>query len=308
MKEKIFVIGHKNPDTDSVAAALVFSDYLKKEGIEAFPVCAGEPNKEAKFVFKFFKEKMPPILPSAGSGKFFLVDHGDLGQAVSGLKNSKVVGVLDHHRISGLSTDEPIFYRAEPLGSTCTIVFKMFCEKGRKVTKKQASLLLAGIISDTLGFASPTFTEEDKKIAQKLVGITGIKTRDFIQRMFEAKSDISGIKTEDLISKDYKDFNLGGKKVGIGVHETTTPSLLKERREEILAELKKIKEKKKLDFIFWGVIDILKKGCFLYLISPDERKLAEKAFGAKCKEENVMFLKGIVSRKKQIGPSLSKIL
>ncbi len=308
MRQRIYVIGHKNPDTDSVAATLVFSDYLKKKGIKAKAVSAGKLNKESKYVLSFLKEKPPKILFSADSKKFFLIDHGDLRQAVSGMKSSQVFAVLDHHKMSGLTTDEPISYYAKPVGSTCTIIFYIFQKKEIKLTKRQAVLLLAGIISDTLNFNSPTTTPKDKKAAEKLAQIANIKIDGFAEKMFEAKSDISGMKTKDLIVRDYKEFDFSGKKVGIGVYETTDPSGAEKRKQKIFEELKKIKKRNKIDFIFWAIVDIINKECFLFLASPKEAKIAKKAFKGKYKEENIMLLRGVTSRKKQLVPPLSKIL
>lgn len=308
MKQKIHVIGHKNPDTDSVAAVLVFSDYLKKKGMNVRPVLAGKLNKETEYILNLLKIKPPEILLSAGSRKFFMVDHGDLGQAVSGIKNSQVFAVLDHHKMSGLMTDEPIFYYTKPVGSSCTIIFCFFQKKGMRLAKKQAALLLSGIISDTLKFNSPTTTLEDKKTAKKLSQIAGIKINDFARQMFEAKSDISDIKTKELLLADYKLFDFSGKKVGIGVHETINSYIAEKRKEEIFKELKKIKNKNKINFLFWAIIDIIKNESFLFLISPKEAEIAKKAFNGKYKEENIMFLKGITSRKKQIVPPLAKVL
>jgi len=308
MRQKIYIIGHKSPDTDSVTATLVFSDYLKKQGMDARPALAGKLNKETEYVLCLLKIKAPQILLSAGSKRFFLVDHGDLGQAVSGIKNSQVFAVLDHHKMSGLITDEPIFYYTKPVGSSCTIVFCLSQKKGIRLTKKQATLLLAGIISDTLKFNSPTTTSEDKKAAKELAQIAGIKINEFAGKMFEAKSDISNMKTRDLLLADYKLFDFYGKKVGIGVHETTNPYGIRDRKQEIFEELKKMKNKNKVSFIFWAIVDIIKNESFLFLISPKEAEIAKKAFKGELKEENIMFLKGITSRKKQIVPPLAKIL
>ncbi len=308
MKQRIYVIGHKNPDTDSVSAALVLSDYLKKKGLDVKPALAGKINKESEYILRFLKLKSPEVLLYAGSKKFCLVDRGDLGQAVSGIKSSQVFAVLDHHKMSGLVTDEPIFYYAKPLGSSCTIVFSLFQKKGIKPTKKQAVLLLAGIISDTLKFNSPTTAPEDKRAAKELARIAGIKINDFARKMFEAKSDISNIKIKDLLLADYKLFNFSGQKVGIGVHETTSSSEAMDKKEEIFQELKKMKNKNMVNFLFWAIVDIIKGESLLFLISSKESEIAKKAFKGRYKEENIMFLKGITSRKKQIIPPLARVL
>ena len=225
-----------------------------------------------------------------------------------GLKESSIRGVLDHHKMSGISTDGPIFYRSEPLGSTSTLVYKIFSESKIGLTKNQASLLLCGIISDTLKFTSPTTTKEDEMTARNLEKTSGIKIESLAQKMFKIKSDISGMKTRDIILGDFKDFRFKKSKIGIGVHETTDFSTIEKIKEKIFKEMEKIKKEKRMDLIFFIVVDILNKMGFFYLVTPAEKKIAEKAFKGKYIENDVMVVPGMISRKKQIVPPLSRIL
>ncbi len=308
MKEKVHVVGHKNPDTDSVVSAIVFSDYLKKKKISATPVAAGKLNKETSFVLSFLKEKNPTILLSAGDKKIFMVDHGNLEESVKGLKNSSIYGVLDHHKMSGITTDNPIFYRSEPLGSTSTLVYKMFSESKIKLTQKQASLLLCGVVSDTLNFNSSTTTKEDKIVSQRLAKLSKLKINDLAEKMFKAKSDISGMKSKDIILSDYKEYVFSKAKIGFGVYETVDFSLINEIKKKLIKELKKIKKEKKLDLIFFVSVDILNKNSFFYIESWKEKEIIQKCFKGKLKEEGIIKIKGMVSRKKEMIPPLSKKL
>jgi manganese-dependent inorganic pyrophosphatase len=309
MKKKIYVIGHRNPDTDSVVSAIVFSFFLKKKGVNAVPAVIGEINKETGLVLKLLKQKKPEkIKRQVKDNQYYLVDHGSLEQSLPGIKEKDILGVLDHHRMAGLSTDGPIFYRNEVVGSTSTLIFKIFNEERIKLTKIQASLLLSGIISDTLRLKSPTTTQEDRKAVVSLKKTSGINVDVLSQKMFQAKSDVSGMKTRDIILTDYKTMTFSGKKIGMGVYETVLPDSLSKIKKEIFKQLEKIKKENKLDYVFFGLIDIIKKECFLYLVSSEEKELAEKAFKGRYKEEGIFLMPGVVSRKKQIIPPLSSIL
>ena len=299
---KKFVIGHKNPDTDSVVSAIVFSKYL---GNGAVPAIAGELNRETKFVLDFLKEKKPKVLKKAPvNSKFYLVDHGGLEQSITGINPEDILGVVDHHQMFGLTTVEPLFYRTEAIGSTATLLAKMFKEKGKKIDKKNAGLLLSGIISDTLNLTSKTATIEDKKIAKELAKISGINTKELAQKMFEAKSDISGMSIKDIVLSDYKEYKHLGKNIGIGVFETVLTTPFKGKDDKILEVLINIKQETKADFVFFGLVDILKKETLFYLLSEKEDGVSKKAFGVS--GNRVVLLKGITSRKKQLVPYIFK--
>jgi manganese-dependent inorganic pyrophosphatase len=302
---KVIIIGHKNPDTDSIVAALGAAEYLKKVlGLDAEAYRAGEINNETKFVLVNIGAEVPPLF-EAGSGEksIALVDHNEASQTAEGLDYSKVEYIFDHHKIS-LQTERPIFLRTEPIGSTSSLITKMFLEKQAEISEKIAKLLLAGILSDTLNLAGPTTTSEDKAIAEKLNEIAKIDVASFADEMFAAKSSLEGISIENIITLDYKNFELGGKRVGVGTWETTNPATVNEEKLEIVEALKTKKQTEKLDYIFFMVADIIKQNSYLYVVGEEEKKLAEKVFGGKT-EDGIMFLEGVVSRKKQIIPPLT---
>ncbi len=307
---KINIIGHKNPDTDSIVSSIILKDVLEKKkgpfNLDNFQFKAtrsGKLNKETKFVLSRFKEKAPSLVKSGKKKKVFLVDHGSYEESIKNIEEAEIFGVLDHHRLGGINTSCPIFYRAEPLGATSTILAKIFFENNISLSKKKAGMLLAGILSDTLNLTSPTTTKTDKKIAEKLSEISGEDKEKLSQKMFQEKSDISDISFSDLIKKDYKEFESSGTKFGIGVWETTNTEKIKEKKKEIISALKKFKKERKLDFLFFASVNILKKESDLFLIGEKESEASKVVFKKKI-NENIMFLPDVVSRKKQILPPL----
>ncbi len=306
--KKAIVIGHKCPDTDSVVASLVAADYGKSVlKIDAKAYRAGELNNETKFVLEALKEKAPALVKSLkGNESVILVDHNEKDQAVDGLQVSQLEMIVDHHKIV-LATEKPIAIRTEPWGSTSSVLAKMYQEAGKKISSRIAKLLLAGILSDTWNLVSPTSTEVDRKLLSELNKIAKINIKDFFQKMMVAKSSLKGISLDTLISQDYKLFEMGKYKTGIGVWETTGPEAVNEKKEKILELLKAKKAEEKVDYVFFFVVDILKQESFLYIIDEEEKTLAGKVFQGK-EKDGLIYLKGIVSRKKQIAPAIEKSL
>ena len=299
-----YICGHKNPDTDSIVSAIVMEDYFKKLGEKAKTVRAGKINKETEFVLKQNKIKIPALIRSLAKKQVFLVDHNELEQSCDGADKAEIIGVLDHHRLSGdIKTSFPIYFRAEPVGCVSTLIFKLFQEKNFTLDKKQAFLLLCAILSDTLKFNSPTTTGEDIKIAKKLAEICKQNIDELAEKMFKAKSDITGINLKDLILLDYKKFDERNVNFGIGVCETVLPENILEKKQKILELLPNIKKQKKLDLMFFAVVDIIKKQTYLFVFGEKEKLVAEKSFGKKSKED-LIFLPKVVSRKKQIAPGI----
>lgn len=307
---KYFVSGHQSPDTDSVISAIVFSIYLKRIRVVAEPVVVGKLNRETEFILKKFRQEKPRLLMKAPvDAKFYLVDHGGIDQAISGLKEDNIVGVVDHHRMVGLNTLEPILYRCEVVGSTSTIVAKMFREKGWRLNKKLAGLLAAGIISDTLKLRSKTTTKEDEKILKELAQIAGLDIKKFSQEMFEAKSDISGMSLSKILLSDFKEYEHKSKKLAVGIFETVDTTSFYKKSDKIFDLLGKIKKEKGLDFLFFALVDIIKKEASFYLIAEEEAEIFQKAFNLSFEEkEAIITLEGITSRKKEIVPFILKAI
>lgn len=304
---KIVVIGHKNPDTDSIVSAIGAQEYLEKAlRKEAKAYRAGVINNETKFILEKWGVEVPELFENQQTQGVALVDHNEISQVADGLDYANVDFIFDHHKMA-ISTEKPLFVRIEPIGSTSSLVAKMFFEKEIKPTENTAKILLSGILSDTLNFTSPTTTEEDRELATKLNEIAKLDIENYVSEMFKAKSSLEGISTEEITKLDYKEFEMGSKKVGIGTWETTLPETVHERREEIFSILGQRKITDKLDYIYFMVVDIIAGNCQMYLIGEDEKVLAEKVFGGTV-ENCILNMPGVVSRKKQIVPQLTEEL
>ncbi len=304
----IYIVGHKNPDTDSICAAIAYADLKKKMGEkeEIIPARSGDINDETRFILNRFNTKDPVLLTDATGKKVILVDHSEPKQRPENMDKGEIVEVLDHHNINFVQAT-PILFHAEPAGSTSTIIARMYFKKGIELPKNIAGILLGAIISDTVIFKSPITTQEDKDIADKLRPIAGIDNLEkFGIEMFNAKSGWSAKTAEQIIKTDYKEYELGGKKIGIAQVETIDASELEPRKAEFLEIMKKRKEKGGLDTIMVLLTDIMKEGCLTFILS-DSMDLIGKTFSKEIKE-NGMYLPGVLSRKKQIVPPLEKAL
>lgn len=298
------IIGHRNPDTDTVCSAIAYQNLLKTRNIEAKAFALGEINNETKFVLEKFQVDFPEVINNLPKdSEIILVDHNEEGQSIENFNDLNVVEVIDHHK-ANIQTDKPIRIHIEPLGSSCSIIAKKFLAKNIEIPEKIASILMAGIVSDTLFFRSPTTTETDKELVEKLNKIAGIKNlENFSLKMFDAKSDVKDLTTEELVKLDYKNFNFSGHKIGIGVMETTNKDFGLERKEEIVEILKKIKEDDKLEAVYFSVIDILKEENYTLSSGDKEKEQFIEIFASR-KQKGVLYNKGLVSRKKEIVPQL----
>lgn len=308
MKNKTISIGHKNPDTDSVLSAILVSRFGKKIfGLDIEAVIANDINNETKFVLDLLKLKKPRLLKKIKNESVVLVDTTEPKQIIDGLTEDNLLAIVDHHNLGGLKSSKPIFARVEAIGCTGSIIYKILKEKNIKIDKASATLMITCIISDTLNFNSPTATADDEIIFKELNKIAKLDIKKFVRELFAAKSSLKGISTGDIISKDYKQFDMGKNKVGIGVWETTDPGSINLQKDKIISELIKKKKKEKMNYMFFAVIDIVKNNSYLYIIGEVENVLSGKVFGGNVKDET-MFLKGVVSRKKQVVPQLRREL
>lgn len=309
----IIVIGHLNPDTDNVAASIAMANLLKTQEKEAAAFKKGNLNKESVFALQFSGlENQIGDLPesaTAGDNAFFFVDFNEESQAPVEPEKVKLLGLVDHHKLGGKwQTNEPIMFRVEPVGSTSTLLCKMYREKNLEFTPAIAKLLLCGIISDTLKLTSPTTTDEDKIWAGILTKQIGANIDELADQLFEQKSDLSEFTPEEVAKLDYKVFDFSGKKVGIGVIETVKPSNAKKIEKELKEAIQKMKAADKLDYVLLGIVDILNNETEMLIISEEVKDLIMKSFSDIVIREDNLVLKGVVSRKKQIVPALEKTL
>lgn len=206
MENEIKIFGHKAPDTDSITSSIVMENLEKKLGntnVKAYKL--GKINKETEFVLNYFNVKEPETLEEvAEKESVILVDHNAFTQSVSGIEKANILKVVDHHCITAFETSTPLYYLAEPLGCTETILYKLYKQNNVEIDKTIAGLMVSAIISDTLLFKSPTCTEEDKNAGKELASIAEIDLEKYGMDMLKAGTDLSEFTADEIISLDSK--------------------------------------------------------------------------------------------------------
>jgi manganese-dependent inorganic pyrophosphatase len=303
----VCVVGHSNPDTDSVTAAIAYAHYLKATGTDAvacMQISADNLNPETKVVLKKFNLAAPQELTDADGKDVALVDFSDIGQAPANINKANIIGIVDHHKIGDITTDSPIYFNAKPVGCTCTVLYKMFRNSKVDLPKDIAGGMLCAILSDTVNFKSPTCTGADKEAVAALMPMAGVTDKDSLfMEMLKAKSSVDGVPIKDLIFRDYKDFDMNGNKVGIGQIELATLDQVAEIRDQLYKAVVEVKADGRHSVLFM-LTDVVKEGTDLLVASDDPAKI-EKAFNGKI-EGNSMWIPGMMSRKKQTVPPLQK--
>ena len=300
----VYVVGHKSPDTDSVTAAIAYAELMKAKGEDYIACINGNPNPETKMVLEKFGTAVPTKLSDATGKKIALVDHSDLAQAPDNLSAGEVVAVVDHHKIGDVTTNNPIFFCAMPVGCTGTVLKVLYDLEGVKIQPKVAGMMMAAILSDTVNFKSPTCTDADKKAVAELKKISGVTDTDgLFMEMLKAKSAVAGVAPMALLDRDYKDFDMKGKKVGVGQLELATLDQVATMRDALMGAMKEKKAGGRHSVLLM-LTDVVKEGTDLMVLS-DEPALIESAFNGKLKD-NSMWINGMMSRKKQTIPNLQK--
>ena len=235
LADNVYVVGHKSPDTDSVAAAISYANLKNQLGTPEIyvPAAAGTINTETKFVLDHFSVPVPETITDGKGKKIVLVDHNEVGQAVENIKEATIMEVIDHHKIGDITTPNPIFFHNEPVGSTATIVSAMYDQYKVPISREMAGVMMSAILSDTVLFKSPTCTAKDKEEVAKLAKITGEDYQQYGIAMLTAKSDISSKTAMDIVKGDYKHFDFAGTKAGVGQIEVMDLSVLASRKKEI---------------------------------------------------------------------------
>ncbi|GGH71721.1 manganese-dependent inorganic pyrophosphatase [Compostibacillus humi] len=303
---KTLVFGHKNPDTDTICSAIVYANLKNKLGFSAEPVRLGEVNKETQYALDTFGVEAPRFIEKVEDDveSVILVDHNEFQQSVDNIRDVRIAEVIDHHRISNFETKDPLYFRAEPVGCTATILLKLYKENNVEVSKEMAGLMLSAIISDSLLFKSPTCTEEDVQAAKELAAIAGVDAEKYGLDMLKAGADLSDKSAKDLLTLDAKVFSMGGHKVEVAQVNTVDVSKVYENQEEIEKEISQLISEKDLELFLLVVTDILNNNSEVLAIGNGQKKV-EEAFKVML-DNNRALLKGVVSRKKQIVPVLTE--
>jgi len=300
----VYVFGHRNPDSDSIIGAIALS-YLKNkiENEEYIPVKQGDISAETAFILEKFgyTDKEPALKTSVAGQKVYLVDSTDKPHFQDDIDEATIVGIVDHHKLGDIITSTPLEAWIRPIGSSNTVIYEMYKCYGVDVPQEIAGMMMLAILSDTVIFKSPTCTKVDTKAVKELAAIAGIEDyKQLAMDMFIVKSAVDGASARDLNTRDYKEFNMNGTKVGIGQLEMVDITVLEPREDELLEDMKKMKEENGLHTILILLTDIMKEGSKLLVVSDDVSKI-EAAFDVKL-ENNKAWLDGVLSRKKQVVP------
>ena len=296
-----YIFGHTNPDSDSIIGAISLS-YLKNQlGEECIPTRQGDISDETKFILEKFGGSTPKLKTSYAGESVYLVDFSDLAQAPKDIKEATILGIVDHHKLGDITTDTPLECWIRPIGCTNTIIKEMFDYHKVEIPADLAGMMMCAILSDTVIFKSPTCTKLDTRVVKELAEIAGVKDyKALAMEMFIAKSAVEGASARDLNTRDYKEFDMNGVKVGVGQLEMVDISVLEPREDELLEDMQKLKEEGGLHSVLILLTDIMKEGSKLLVASDDESKI-ETAFDTKLQNHKV-WLDGVLSRKKQVIP------
>ncbi|RWR26274.1 manganese-dependent inorganic pyrophosphatase [Sinirhodobacter populi] len=302
----IKVFGHKSPDTDATFSPIVWAWYLKEvKGIDAVPVLLGEPNTEAAFLLKHWGFERPAIIAALSEGeKVVIVDTNNPAELPEGIDKADIVQIIDHHKlVGGLETKGPIEITIRPLACTATVIYDLMGEDVVALPKAIKGAMLSCILSDTLEFRSPTTTEHDRAVAEKLAGEIGVNIPELAAAMFEAKSDVSAFSDAALLRMDSKEYNVDGTELRVSVLETTAPKLILDRKASLMGTMPDVAKEDGADQVLLFVVDILNEEATLLVPNDLVKKIAEASFGCKVEGDTVV-LPGVMSRKKQIIPAL----
>ena len=302
--EELIVFGHKSPDTDTICSSIVMADLQTKiRGEKVTPCRLGEINEETKFALKKFKADEPKLIEKIEEGqRVILVDHNEFSQSVEGIENAKIEAVVDHHRINNFETAEPLFYYAQPVGCTSTILFELYKSNNIEITAQMAGLMLSAIISDTLLLKSPTTTEKDKKALEELAKIADVDVNIYGLDMLKAGTNLDKYTEDELIRLDAKKIEKEDIKYVIAqVNTVSIPDVLK-RKAKIEQEINKEILAKGLSLFVFVITDIVNSNSEAIVLG-DRVDAISKAYEV---NDNIAVMPGVVSRKKQVLPLVEK--
>jgi len=305
MAVKIF--GHQNPDTDTITSAIVLADIETKLGNDVVATRLGEVNAETQYALDHFNVGAPELIESVGEGDdVILVDHNEFQQSAKDIGQANILKVVDHHRIANFQTESPLCYRAEPVGCTATILHKMYKENDLEISREMAGLMLSAIISDTLLYKSPTTTDEDIAAGEALQKIAEVDPGEYGIEMLKAGASTKDKSAEALITGDAKSFEMGPKTTRIAQINVVDVDEVLARKSELTEAAEKEIEAEGYDLFVLVITNILESDSTVIALGS-EAGVIEKAFDVAL-DEDTALLKGVVSRKKQVVPNITKAL
>jgi manganese-dependent inorganic pyrophosphatase len=300
-----FVFGHKSPDTDSTGSPLIWEWFVNHTGGDASAKLLGEPNTEAAFMLDRWNLAKPEIIDNVADGQpCVIVDTNNPAELPANINGADVRAIIDHHKlVGGLETSGPIDITIRPLACTATIMHDLMGAHAAHMPEAIKGAMLSCILSDTLEFRSPTTTDTDRALAEKLAADLGIDIAAHASELFAAKSDVSAFSASELLRMDSKEYEVDGVKFRVSVLETTSPKTVLDRKSEIMDAMPAVAGEDKVNEVLLFVVDILNEEATMLIPNDLSKRVAEKSFGATVSGDTVV-LPGVMSRKKQIIPSL----
>jgi len=300
----IQVVGHTNPDSDSICGALVAADWLKAaRGFDTVALAQGKPTGETAFILEKAGVQAPVVCDTVAGQKVWLVDYSDLTQAPKGIEEAEVIGLIDHHRLGDLTTANPLEAWIWPVGCSCTILFNLFKMENIDISRTNAVLMLGAIVSDTVAFRSPTCTDKDRAAAEELAAIAGFDLDAFCDELMIVKTNIEGLSVASLVDRDLKKYPMGDDFVVVGQIEIASFAQVDGTLEAMQAELTKRCEEEGFKMAALMVTNITTSVTKLLFQGEWSEKLAAHAT-----EANIVEMENTLSRKKQGWPWLQTVL
>lgn len=306
----IYVIGHKSPDSDTVCSAIAYARFLNMLGYKAEPRITMPVNNETAYILEQAGAEVPEILESAAGETIFLVDHSEYVQAADDMVDAHIVGIMDHHGVGTVNTGHQIVYEARPIGATATIVWMDYMNCGFEIDPQTAHILLGAVLSDTGNLSGSTVTEADKKAVPALAEIAGVSdVEGFYKELHEKAMSYEGFSDIEIMFSDYKEYEAGSVKYGIGLVNSTN----EETSKELAGRMKNVAEEamasRDVDYMFAGVGiregDV--KVDYIVPMSEESKQLMEDAFPHYDEYDGTSFIfrNGGLGRKSRFVPGLN---
>ena len=299
----LYTCGHKIPDSDSIIGAISMAYLQAALGKETKAVRQGDINPETAYILEKFDLETPEYKTSFAGCDLFMVDYNNYTEGPDDLKEANIVGIADHHKLGGLITAGPLDVWIREVGCSNTVIKEMFDYYEVEIPKNIAGAMMCAILSDTVIFKSPTCTKIDTRITKELAAIAGIEDyKEIGLEMFKVKSQVEGVPTRDLVLRDFKNFDMHGNKVGIGQLEVVDLSIFDTIKDDLITDIEALRAESEADTVLLLLTDIMAMGSQI-LVATKSASTVEKAWDVKI-ENNQFWLKGCLSRKKQVVPFL----
>ncbi len=305
--DSVLVVGHKSPDCDAVFSTIAYANLLQRLGINAKARVAGKVICEPRYVLQEAGLISPAILDNAAGLNMIMVDHSEFAQAVDSMAFANILHVVDHHGTGSVTTAQPLFYYALPIGSTCTIVASMYEKLGLEPTATESRLMLSGLMSDTDSLTSVTTTDTDRRFFTWLLSRSDISDiSSYYAAMRKARSSFEGMTDEEILLSDFKEYEIEGVRLGIGSVFASKELGLEELCLRMRAAMPAVREKRGLDMVFMMLGDRDANVSHIPFCGEGAKEVAEYGFQSTATADNCIISTYISSRKAQFVPAVTQ--